>query len=297
MNKIKSKIKLSVKLIIVAVAVVAAAIIGILCTVQVPTGHTGVVVTFGRTEDYVLSEGLHFKLPWQEVVKMDNRAQKVTESFSAFSSDIQQVQVNVSVNYSVDRETSQNLYKNVGAYYYDTVMMPRIYEDVKAVFSKFSADSLVAQRETLSTQITDILSPEMKAYGIEVVSVSVEDIDFTDVFTDAVEAKQVAEQAKLQATIEEEQKTMMAEQEAERARIQANADAEVAKIKADAEAYAIKIASEAEAEANRQIASSLTSELIQYNEVESWNGELPEVYAADGTVPIINMDDEEKAAE
>lgn len=288
MTKIKTG-KVSIRLIIIVAVIVAAGILTAMCTVQVPTGHTGVVVTFGRTEEYVLSEGLHFILPWQSVIKMDNRAQKETVSLSAFSSDIQQVQVNVSVNYSVDRETSQHLYKNVGQYYYDTVMNPRIYEDVKAVFSKCTAENLVANRENLSDQVEGILSPEMKEYGIEIISVSIEDIDFTDVFTDAVEAKQVAEQSKLQATIEEEQKTMIAKQEAERAQIQANANAEVAKIDADAKAYAVQVAAEAEAKANKQIADSLTEGLIKYNEIQQWNGELPQVYASDGTVPIINM--------
>ena len=169
-------------------------------------------------------------------------------------------------------------------------MNPRIMEDVKAVFSKCTAENLVASREDLSTEVESILSPEMKAYGIEIISVSIEDIDFTDVFTDAVEAKQVAEQSKLQAEIEEAQKTMIAQQEAERAQIQANANAEVAKINADAEAYAVKVA--AEAEANQKIANSLTNELIQYNEVSRWNGELPQVYASDGTVPILNMQED-----
>lgn len=178
MTKFKSNgKKISVKLILVIAAAVILIILSAMCTVQVPTGHTGVVVTFGRTESYVLSEGLHFVLPWQNVIKMDNRAQKESVTLSAFSSDIQQVEVNVSVNYSVDRETSQELYRNVGQYYYDTVMNPRIMEDVKAVFSKCTAENLVASREDLSTEVESILSPEMKAYGIEIISVSIEDIE------------------------------------------------------------------------------------------------------------------------
>ena len=55
--------------------------------------NVAVVVTFGRTESYVLSERLHFVLPWQNVIKMDNRAQKESVTLSAFSSDIQQVEV------------------------------------------------------------------------------------------------------------------------------------------------------------------------------------------------------------
>lgn len=293
-----AKNKLIGGIVIFIVALIAVLLIFGNVFTTVPTGHTGVVTTFGRVENYVLDEGVHFKLPWQSVIKMDNRAQKETLTLQAFSSDIQQVDVIVSVNFSVDRETSQNLYRNVGAYYYDTVMSPRIQESVKAIFAKFSAENLVAERANLSTQIAELLSPEMKDYGIEIINVSIENIDFTDVFTDAVEAKQVAEQSKLQAQIEQEQKVMEAQKEAERAAISANAEAEVKKIQADADAYAVKIAAEAEAEANSKIADSITGELIEYQEIRQWDGKLPGIYSGDGSlVPILNIDGEQNKAE
>ena len=276
-------------LIILGVIVVVLVILSSAMFVEVPTGHTGVVLTFGRVENYVLAEGLNFKLPWQTVVKMDNRTQKSQLELSAFSSDIQQVDVACSVNYSVDRETSQTLYQTVGQYYYSTVVEPRIFENLKAVFSKYTADSLVANRNVISTEIEELLAPEIKAYGIELVSVSIENIDFTDVFTEAVEAKQVAEQSKLQAEIEEAQKLMVTKNEAERKKISAEAEAEVQKIEAEADAYAVSVAAEAEAEANKKIAESLTSGLIDYKKIEQWSGELPGVYSGDGMSPIIDM--------
>ena len=45
-------------------------------TVSVPTGHTGVVTTFGRVENYTLDAGFHMKAPWHSIVSMDNRVQK-----------------------------------------------------------------------------------------------------------------------------------------------------------------------------------------------------------------------------
>ena len=124
------------------------------------------------------------------------------------------------------------------------------------------------------------------------ISVNIENIDFTDAFTDAVEAKQVAAQRKLQAEIEQSQKTMETQQAAERQKINAEAEAAVAKINADAEAYATKVRSEAEAEANRLIAESLTKELISFNEVKAWNGQLPTFVSGEGstTLPILNLD-------
>lgn len=277
-------------LIIAAVIVVALIIISVNICVSIPTGHTGVVTTFGKVETYVLDEGIHFKLPWQKVVTMDNRTQKGSVTMQAFSSDIQQVDVVCTVNYGVNRATSQELYKNVGVSYYDTVMLPRLNESIKAVFSKYTAENLIGQREQLSNQILEILSPEMNAYGIDISAISVENIDFTDVFTDAVEAKQVAEQAKLQATIEQEQKTIEEKAVAERKAISAEAEANVQKIQAEAEAYATKIQAEAEAEANSKISSSMTEALLKYIEIKQWNGVLPEIYSGNGgsLIPIIN---------
>lgn len=295
---------------IISLAGLLAILFGCICVV--PTGHTGVVATFGRVEDIVLDEGFHFKSPIEKVVKMDNRAQKSQITLQAFSSDIQQVDVICTLNYSIDRSTSQNLYKNVGKNYYLLIIEPRILENVKAVFAKYTAENLITSRSELSSQIAKNFAPEMKAYGVEVISITLEDIDFTDVFTNAVEAKQVAEQKKLQASIEQEQKIIEANSAAERQVIEANAAAEqsviaakaaaeqskiaaeaqagVTKVKADAEAYAVEIKAKAEAEANKGIANSLTASLIEYQEINKWNGQLPTYMGGDGVLPILNID-------
>lgn len=285
-------------LIVIAIAVIAIIVLAGSIFVSVPTGHTGVLVTFGHVENYVYSEGMHLKLPWQELVCMDNRTQKANLQLQAFSSDIQQVEVSCSVNYSVDRETSQNLYRNVGKYYYDTVMQPRIFENVKAVFAKYNADSLISNRDNLSTQIMNMLAPELKTYGVELISISIENIDFSDAFTDAVEAKQVAEQAKLQAQIEQEQKNMEQKAQAERQMIAAQAEADIAVIQANAEKEVLQIQADAaeyagqkDAAVNQALSSSLTEALIQYYQIKQWDGKMPQVLlGSDGSAfPIIDL--------
>jgi len=274
-------------LIVLALLIVVGAVLAFTATVTVPAGHTGVVTTIGTVEDYVFDEGLHFKLPWQSVIKMDNRAQKQTITTAAFSSDIQQVDVIVSLNFSIDRETSQSLYRNVGYSYYVTVVEPRFFDAVKAVFALYSAEDLISSRNELSLKITELLAPEMKAYGIQISSVSVEDLDFTDAFTEAVEAKQVAEQNKLKAATEQEQANLEAEAAAKRKVVAAEAEAEVRKIEADAAKYA----SEKEAEANEKLAQSITDTLINYFEIEKWDGKLPSIYSGEGDMlPILNID-------
>jgi hypothetical protein len=54
--------------------------------------------------------------------------------------------------------------------------------------------------------------------------------------------------------------------------------------KAQAEAEAVLIAAQAQAEANRLLAQSLTDEILAQMYYERWDGVLPTVYGADGTI-------------
>jgi regulator of protease activity HflC (stomatin/prohibitin superfamily) len=265
------------------VAVIAVALIVALCCITtVPTGYTGIVTTFGRVEDHTFDAGFHIKSPFQRVIKMDNRTQKAVETLQAFSSDIQQVDISIAVNYSIDQTTAEKLYKTVGEEYYSKILYPRLLENTKSIFSKYTAEKLVAYREKLSTEITELVTEDVKDYGITVSSISVQDIDFTDAFTNAVEAKQVAQQNKLTAQTQQDQLTMEAEQEAQRQVIKAQADAEQAKIAAQADLEVTKIQADAaeyagqkEAAKNKAISESLTEELVRYYYIQQWNGELP----------------------
>ena len=277
--------------IIAGIVIVVALIAFVTCTATVETGYTGIVTTFGKVEDVTLEAGLHFKSPFQQIIAMDNREQKTSFTTEAFSSDIQQVDITGSINYAINKSTAMNLFKEVGTDYFNKLVYPRMLEITKGVFSKYSAENLVANREKLSQDIRDGLFEELKDYGINVISLSIENLDFTDAFTDAVEAKQVAAQRKLQAEIEQAQMTMETQQQAERQRINAEAAANVAKINADADAYATKVRSEAEAEANKKIAESLTENLIKFNEIKNWDGKLPTFMAGEGTstIPVLQM--------
>jgi regulator of protease activity HflC (stomatin/prohibitin superfamily) len=265
----------------VGATVLTVLLIGLSCIASVPTGHTGVLTTFGRVEDQTLEAGMNFKAPWQSVVKMDNRVQKQTTDLICFSSDIQEVSLQYTVNYQISSADAMTIYKTIGTDYYNNIIVPNITESVKTAVAKYSAEALVGDRSTLSKVIQDDLTTRLATYNIIVVSASIEDMDFTDAFTNAVEAKQVAEQNKLKAQTEAEQRIIEANAAAEIKRVEAEAEAEAKKIAADAEAYEISAKAEAEAEANKQIAESLTEELIEYKYYETWDGKLPGVVGSD----------------
>ena len=174
------------KVLIAVGALVLVLVLALTCFTTVPTGYTGIVTTFGRVENYTFDAGFHVKSPFQRVVKMDNRTQKAEEKLQAFSSDIQQVDISIAVNYSIDQTTAEKLYKTVGEEYYSKILYPRLLENTKAVFSKYTAEKLVAFRETLSSEISALVVEDVQEYGITVSSIAVQDIDFTDAFTNAV---------------------------------------------------------------------------------------------------------------
>lgn len=250
------------------------------CVQTVPTGHTGVVTTFGKVENTTLDSGVHFVLPWQKVVKMDNRVQKQTVELPCFSSDIQEVNMTYTINYQIKKTDAQTIYRTIGVDYYHTVIQPCITESVKVVAARYSAEQLVGKRNDLAAAIEGDLAEKLLTYNIELVSTSIENMDFTDAFTDAVEAKQVAQQNKLRAQTEAEQKI-----------VEANAAAEVRKVNADAAAYELLAKAEAEAEANRKLSESLTRELIHYTYAQTWDGRLPTVMTGDGSnmVPVLDV--------
>jgi len=263
----------------------------------VPTGYTGILTTFGKVEPNTVSAGVHVIAPWQKIVKLDNRTQKVSVETDTFSKDIQQVKVSLAVNFCIDQATAQELYKTVGVNYYESVVLPRILENVKAVVAEYSAENLVAKRGELSDEILTRLTDDAAAYGINIISISVEDIDFTDEFTDAVERKQVASQNKLAAETEQAQKTMEEQAAADRAVISAKAKAEQDVIAANAELEVTKIQAEAalyagekEAEMNKRIAESLTPNLVKYYYIKQWEGVLPKTVLGEDNSFMISLE-------
>ena len=158
------------------------------------------------------------------------------------------------------------------------MIVPNVAECVKTVCAKYNAEYLISQRAELAKTIEQMLSERLRAYNIAVISTSITDIDFKASFTDAVEAKQVAQQNKLRAETEAEQKV-----------IEAEAEQRVRKINADAQAYEMKIKAEAEAEANRKIAESLNEDILRKMYYDNWDGKLPTVMGGEGAMSLIEV--------
>ena len=298
------------------------------CIASVTTGNTGVVTTFGKVENYTLEAGFHLKAPWHTVTEMDNRVQKTTVELSCFSADIQEVSMRYTLNYQIDKSNAQEIYKTVGVNYYVTIIEPTIAEAVKVAAAKYTAEQLVQTRTDLARDIESLLNTNLGVYNIKVSSTAIEDMDFTDAFTNAVEAKQVAEQKKKQAEIEQAQALAQAENDKKIAETNARAAAEVAKIQAEADREVAEItADSAEYQGKKEAAIALqrlasingwtvitnaetgihelfkangvkvtneelsegAARLIEYYFTQSWNGELPDTMLGEGSDILVGL--------
>lgn len=256
--------------------------------VTVPEGYVGIKVVRGAAQSETLNPGKHWtNIFTTDVVLMDMRWQKYAAQTSAFSKDIQQVDIAVSMSYQIETGGALRLYKEVGNDYADKIMLPCLLDALKSTFAKYSAEELVSRRDQISDEVRDALEEQLLFYRLAVREVSIEDIDFTDAFTNAIEAKQVATQTLLQAETEQKQQTLIAQAEAEREMIKAKSESEQRLIRAQAEADAVKIAADAEAYRLEMESKYITDAVIQKETVEKWDGKLPTITGTDA-VPLIN---------
>ncbi len=262
--------------ILIVLIVIAASAVAI-----VPAGSTGVITTFGKVSDKTYSEGFHLKIPFaQELIVVSNKIQVYEADASAVSNDLQKVSSQIAVNFRVKNESSASIYKNIGSDYQTVVLMPAVQESMKAVTAKYSAEELITERNTVGEEIKEQLTEKVEGYGIQIEKFNIVNFDFSDEFNEAIEQKQVAEQNKLKAETEKEQKVIEAEAEAQKITINAEANAE-----------AIKTEAQAQAEANELLAASLSQTLINYQTIEKWDGELPQVASSANPVVAIGLDD------
>ncbi len=224
------------------------------CFSTVKTGEIGIKTRFGKITNTYLSEGINFKLPFEKIETVNIKVQKYEneETLETSTKDMQIVTgIKVVVNFQVEGGQAVELYRNVGSNYKETVLEPSIQETIKSIISKYTAEELVTKRSDVAIDIQNTLNDRTHKYGINIVSININNFDFSKTYNESIERKAVAEQNAL--TAQQELETTKAEAEKK------------------------KIEAQAEADANKIKEKSLTDKIIQQQFIEKWNGELPKV--------------------
>ncbi len=230
----------------------------------IKSGEVGIRVRFGKVINKELREGVNFKMPLiEKIVKMDVRVQKIEVKTISSSKDLQEVEMDLAVNYKVESDKAFKLYKTVGIGYRNIILEPAIQESIKAVTSKYTAEELITNRSEVSDKCMEVINKKIMKYGLTVSDFNITSFRFSEEFSKAIEEKQVAEQ-----------KVLTAKQELEKAKVEAEK-----KI----------VAAEAEKTANDLKMQSLTDNIVKEKMIEKWNGELPKVTGSGSIFDISNI--------
>ena len=287
--------------ILLALAMVVALVCTVACLKKVPAGYVGVVYNMnGGVDGEILSQGWHLVSPTKKVttysigieqsyLTSENKGDsKEDESFSIPTSDGKTVRVNLEFSYRFDEarvaDTFITFKGKSGESIKDTFIKPKVIAWTQEVSANYPVTDIFGDKRTaINAELDTYLKDKFDKYGI-----IIDTVNFTDISVDSETA------AAIQKKVTAQQELELANIEAQTAKVQAEKDrqvaqvaAETAVIKAEAEADALRIAAEAEADANRQIAQSLTSELIEKIKYEQWNGQLPKV---SGGTSIVSID-------
>ena len=266
------------RIVVGAVASIILLSAGIGSCTKVDTGCTGVRVYMGSVQNGGLDAGFHFKVPFiEKIVDVNNKVQKIEVNAASTSKDLQSINSTLAVNYHLAKESSVEMYRNIGLTYEDTILQPAIQEATKSIMARYRAEELIQRRGEVSVSIQEAIADKVTDYGIVIDEFNITNFSFSQAFDDAIEQKLVAEQNKMRAATENEQRVAAAEADAQEAKARAQGEAEAAIAKAEGEAQAILTKAEAQAEANKLLEKSLTPEVLEQKKIDKWNGEYPSV--------------------
>lgn len=226
MKQVKKEIKLFILGFVAVLALVT--IFSMLTTV--PTGSVGIKVRFGAVQDDIIAEGLNLKMPFVEkIVKIDCKTKKLETTSESSTKDMQTVTASIAVNYNVLKSTANKLYQTVGSDYEQILIQPAMLESIKAAMAQYTAEELITKRAEASDKILETLESKLAEKGFEITGFNLTDVQFSEAYNDAIEAKAVAQQATekakeelAKAQIENQKKVETAKAEAEVMKIQNN---------------------------------------------------------------------------
>ena len=245
--------------------------------VIVQAGHRGVVLYAGAVENRVLSEGVHFIIPFAEqVIPLEVRTLKFVANASAASNDLQEVQTVIALNYHLNPVDVNKVYQQLGPDYADKVIAPTIQESVKASVAKYNAEELITKRAIVKDVIANAIRTSLATKDIVVETIFITDFRFSPSFSSQVEDKVVAFQKYLTELNNLRGIQVVANQTV----VQAQAQAKANIAKAGGESQAIRI-----------ITSQLRQDpqYLQWQAINRWNGQLPYSLGGQGALPFFQL--------
>lgn len=279
-------------------------------TVRIHEREAGVLLSWGAF-GRVVSPGLVFVTPIVNSVEIFDLTIRSVEmsKLETFTEDGQHVDVNMVVQYQLDRSQVERVFRETPDY--EKRLITMAIDRMKIALGHRNAAQLPAQRGQVTAEVFAAISKEAeRLFGVRVLDVQIINIDYSANFRAAIDASAVAkagverahnlqnsakveaDTAKITAAGQAEAAIEQARGQAETRRLVAKAEADAIILRGEAEARVIAVRGEADGKAITAQATALASAGPAYVQLEvarRWTGNLPQQMLAGTPVPLLPL--------
>ncbi|MCW8895630.1 MAG: prohibitin family protein [Sulfurimonas sp.] len=248
-------------------------------------GERGILSTNGKYQDQALLPGLHFIVPViQKVyivdtkVRIINYATRIEASGRESGINVKPaitvldkrglpVTIELTVQYRLNSQFAAQTISNWGFSWEDKIINPVVRDVVRNVVGKYDAESLPQMRNQIAQEIDKSVRESvtgLKNSPADLQSVQLREIGLPQKVKEQIERVQVAKQEVQKA----EQDVQRAKQEALKRAAEAEGIAQKKRIEAQGIADSVTIQADAKAKANILISKSLTTQLLQLEQIQ-----------------------------
>lgn len=197
--------KVIVRLIGGALIIFVLIIAGASASYVVDPGHRGVEVTLGKVSTVFKPEGFGFKMPFITLIAPQLIRQQTAQlRVDCYSSDLQQVKIDVRVLYRVPEASVVGIFRDFTGEPFESLIKPRVAEAINEITALRTAELIVQKREEIKSRALE--SARRKVGEVLVIEdVVLENITLTKSLENAIEAKMVQQQEAARARFAQQQ--------------------------------------------------------------------------------------------
>lgn len=215
------------RLIGVAILIFVIVIMAASGTYVVHPGYRGVEVTMGKVSVAYKPEGFGFKIPFATAIyPVSVRQQTAEDKAECYSSDLQQVVVELRVLFRIPEASVVKLFQGYAGEVFESLVAPRVQEALKEVTALQSAEQIVKNREQIKTRALELARQKVGTLLV-IEDIVIQNIALTKELEHAIEQKMVQEQEASKAKYFQQ-------------RAQIDADTSVIKAKGEAESITLR---------------------------------------------------------
>lgn len=259
----------SIPLVIAALALALVAVRT--CFFVVRETESAIVIELGSPKGVVPDAGLHAKLPWADVVKIDKRNLGYDLANAIEFNDVNQERITVDAFARYRIVEPLVYYQRFSAGAADSGSLRRSGQEaigrimqnaLRQTLGEVSIDDIVTNlRAELMKRIASRMEEEARKFGVEIIDVKITQADYPDDIATTVYSQMVSART-------EEAELIRSEGKRENTRIQAEANRRRAEILGDARRRALEIQGQADATRNCIFAGAYDGRPVQIEEVK-----------------------------